>query len=372
MPGRGSGVDRRRVLRVGDEHRAREDPHDADRDDERLAAEAGREPGDRCSGRRRGSAQPRPDGEDLSAKRGGLCCLRMSSIAEALGAVNSPETPIATAAHAGPRSAAATTVNTPVAANPRPISTSGLRRLGWAEFQSAPSRPPIANAVTMIAPSAASPLRATASATAAIARPPAPNWLSVPLAVMIASGRWVAMCRKPAAIVPSIEACCADAAGRRPSGIVPTMPTRRRGGHDEGREARGSERGGRGDRGRSADRPEVVRECVDRVGAALVRDALGHEARQPAEDERGRRAGHGRARSRRPRPERGRGTRRPHRPRRSRGLRRRRAHRAVGCGRVRHRRSARRRCSGRAPRRRAVHRARRRRTARPRARGWPR
>ncbi|KZE92688.1 hypothetical protein AVP42_02287 [Agromyces sp. NDB4Y10] len=150
----------------------------------------------------------------------------MSSIAAALPAVNTPETPIANTAHHGPRSAAAMTVNAPVAAKPRPISTSGRMRLGRAEFQSAPRRPPTAKAVTMIAPSAASPVRATASATAAMARPPEPNWLSVPLAVMIASGRCVAMCRKPAAIVPSIDPrSWSLATGRRRSGMVPSAPS---------------------------------------------------------------------------------------------------------------------------------------------------
>lgn len=77
----------------------------------------------------------------------------------------------------------------------------------------------------MSAPPAASPPRWTDRATAAIARPPAPNWLSVPLEVITASGRWVAMWRNPAAIVRSIEACGSPATGRSRSGIVPIAPS---------------------------------------------------------------------------------------------------------------------------------------------------
>ena len=224
----------------------------------------------------------------------------------------------------------------------------------------------------MSAPPPASPPRCTDRATAAIARPPAPNWLRVPLEVMTASGRCVAMCRNPAAMVRSIDACGSPRDRAQPQRDRPDRAEQRAAGHEERGEPGRAERGGRGDRGWSGDRAEVVGERVDRVGAALVGDDLGDEARQAAHHERRRDAGHDEGE---------RDDARGHgaeeggdRERRGRHDPRAGHERAgvVGFGRARRRRSERRRCSGRGPRPRAARRARRRRAARRPAPGSPR
>ena len=88
----------------------------------------------------------------------------------------------------------------------------------------------------------------------------------------------------------SIDACGSPATGRSRSGIVPRAE-QRAAGHEERGEPGRAERGRRGDRRGSRDRAEVVGERVDRVGAALLGDDLGDEARQAAHDERRRDAG---------------------------------------------------------------------------------